>query len=513
MDLAVNKEMVTINDVIFDGVTELPVESDFMLPDYCPDILRILKCNLLPVVTSHQSTGEKLIVDGMAVFKIIYISEDDSVRNYEHKIPFSKTVNLKNNVDSPIITASASSNYVNCRAVSHRRLDARGAIGLSIRAVAQHNEEIMCSASGKEIELRKKKVKLSPAVGSVFRQFAVREELELGGGKPRIVHIVNKKVCVQLTDCKVIANKIILKADLKVGLLYISDLDTRSLHRCDFSLPTSQVIDIDGVDENCRCSVVLSVQSCDIELRPDMDDEGCALDFEAMIGADIKVYCHRELMAVSDLYSTEYETSFETRPVALENLTNIIDETYTEINEFEMPDEDIEDICDVWGDGTIRNCQITSNGLVISSLLKICMLAINSEGKVQYYERVIDSEFVTDIGDINGNMVSNCSIQIMNCEFEITQDKEVKIACEVNVQASIFTQTRENFIFDVRVNEETVKDHADQPALTIYYADASESIWEIAKKYNTSVTEILEQNAIDDEILKSRQMLLIPIRK
>ena len=512
MDLSVNKEMVTINETIFDSVVELPVESDFMLPDYCPDIVRVLKCSLLPVVTSNQSTGEKLIVDGIAVFKIIYISEDECTRNYEHKIPFSKTISIKNNLDSAVITASASANYVNCRAVSHRRLDARGAIGISVKAVAQHTENIISNANGKNVELRKKKVKSSPVAGHIFRQFTVREELELAGGRPRISHIINKKLCVQLTDCKVIANKVIIKADIKVGLLYTSDADNSGMHRCDFSLPTSQVIDIDGVDENCKSCVTLSVQGCEIELRPDMDDEGCAIDFEATIGADVKAYCHRDLVAVCDLYSTKYETSFDTKPIVLENLSGIVDETYTEKNIFEMPDGDISEIYDVWGDATLRNCAVSQKGMTASALLKICMLVMGSDGKIQYYERVADSDFSSSSDECKGDVVSDCNIQIENCTFEITSTGEVEIECEINIQASVFTQTRENLIVDVKVRDDDVKGNKDQPALTIYYADVDESIWEIAKKYNTSVTEILEQNEISEETLTSRQMLLIPVK-
>lgn len=512
MDLTVNKESVAINEVIFDGVQELPIESDFMLPDYCPDILRVLKCSLNPVVTSHQSTGEKLIIDGMAVFKVIYISENECVCNYEHKLPFSKTITLKNNVESPIITASATTNYVNCRAVSHRRLDARGAIGISVKAIARHGENIMCNAQGKNIELKKKTVNTSPVVGDIFRQFTVREELELASGKPRISHIINKNVCIEMTECKLIANKVILKADLQVSLLYVSDIDNTNLCKCDFSLPVSQVIDLDGVDENCKCSVVLSVHGCEIELRPDLDDEGCALDFEATIGADIKAYCHHELVAVSDLYSTEYETAFETKPVALDYLTGLINETYKEKNSFELPDEDVEEICEVWCDATLRNSQATSKGLNISSLIKICMLVKNSEGKMQYYERVTDSAYTNSSDDSIGDTTSDTNVQVKGCTFELSGTGTIDIEFEVQVQASVFTQLRENLIYDVKVKDDSVKDHSKMPALTIYYADIDESIWEIAKKYNTSVTSILEQNEISDEILKSRQMLLIPVK-
>jgi len=46
MDFKVNREILAANEVIFDSVQEQSVELDCILPDYYPDIFRLIKCRL-----------------------------------------------------------------------------------------------------------------------------------------------------------------------------------------------------------------------------------------------------------------------------------------------------------------------------------------------------------------------------------------------------------------------------------------------------------------------------------
>ena len=44
MDLKLNREMLSMTRTILDASCEQAVEKDFLLPDYYPDIFRVLKC-------------------------------------------------------------------------------------------------------------------------------------------------------------------------------------------------------------------------------------------------------------------------------------------------------------------------------------------------------------------------------------------------------------------------------------------------------------------------------------
>ena len=44
MDLKINREMLSVSEKIYDGVQEQSVELDYILPDYYPDIFKLIKC-------------------------------------------------------------------------------------------------------------------------------------------------------------------------------------------------------------------------------------------------------------------------------------------------------------------------------------------------------------------------------------------------------------------------------------------------------------------------------------
>ena len=54
MDLILDHESFLSNEIAFDGSSEQSVELDYILPDYLPDIFRILKCSFYPKVISHS---------------------------------------------------------------------------------------------------------------------------------------------------------------------------------------------------------------------------------------------------------------------------------------------------------------------------------------------------------------------------------------------------------------------------------------------------------------------------
>ena len=68
-----------------------------------------------------------------------------------------------------------------------------------------------------------------------------------------------------------------------------------------------------------------------------------------------------------------------------------------------------------------------------------------------------------------------------------------------------------SFITGIKVDETREKKREMQSAMTIYYADAGESIWSIAKRYNTSISAVMEENNLEDEFLPEKKIVLIPM--
>ena len=57
MELKVTKEKVSSAEVIFAEINEHSVELDYILPDYFPEIFKILKCIATPNIISYEISG------------------------------------------------------------------------------------------------------------------------------------------------------------------------------------------------------------------------------------------------------------------------------------------------------------------------------------------------------------------------------------------------------------------------------------------------------------------------
>ena len=88
----------------------------------------------------------------------------------------------------------------------------------------------------------------------------------------------------------------------------------------------------------------------------------------------------------------------------------------------------------------------------------------------------------------------------------------MRIALNVNV--NVVKEKNADVITDIKINEDAPIDKSNQPGIVIYFAEETDTLWDIAKRYHTTTEEIALVNKIDENAaLKNRQQLLIPKRR
>ena len=143
-------ETVFAREVLFEGNCEQAVDTELTLPDYCPDIGRLLKCRLVPMITSRQVNFDSLAVEGTARISVIYLDDrDKKIRCCDRDYPFKASVPYDGGTENVRLLAEARVDYVNCRAVSQRKLDIHGAFTVHMTAVCRKENEI---GAGVEVE-------------------------------------------------------------------------------------------------------------------------------------------------------------------------------------------------------------------------------------------------------------------------------------------------------------------------------------------------------------------------
>ena len=80
MEFNLLKDSVNLCETIFGGSGECAVDCDITLPEYLPDMVRILKCSCIPSIQSHRVNGDRLTVECECKVRTLYICEENKIR-------------------------------------------------------------------------------------------------------------------------------------------------------------------------------------------------------------------------------------------------------------------------------------------------------------------------------------------------------------------------------------------------------------------------------------------------
>lgn len=510
MNYSMNKERFSFSEVLFDGCQEQPIDLDFSLPDYCPDIKRILKCQVYPQINVKNITSDRLDVDGTAIVRLIYVDAiKNTIRCCEYKEPFSTSFNLDSPAENAMAFVKTKVEYMNCRAISPRRLDIHGAFSICAKICSKLEQEIVNGIEEDDIQQKKEDKIISNVVGIGNQQFSVNETLEVGSGKPKIETIIRNSVSLAIKDTKAIANKLIVKADALLKILYLSDIDTGNIESMEYTVPISQIIDVPGVDESSLCDIKLELLNSDIRPKSDSFNEEDLVSVDLRIAAMVLAYENKDVQTVTDVYSTKYNLDVDYKQMSIPKLVDFISEVYTDKTNVDVSGEGVSEVIDVFNEVMMINAKSEDGKINFKGKMNICVLAIDDKGEPFYVERMIDFEHKKDWNGKDVNIFCDVDTSLISIDFRISTKNSIEVKTEIGLKATITSMDNFKVINDISADEENPR--RKDASLTIYYADAGESIWDIARNYCTSVDAIKLENDLSEDVLQKRGMLLIPM--
>ena len=81
---------------LFDGSCEVPIDMEYDMPDYCADIQKILKCRVVPELSSYAVSEDALRCEGVCDVRVLYLdAQGDSLRCCDFTKEFSATIQVK----------------------------------------------------------------------------------------------------------------------------------------------------------------------------------------------------------------------------------------------------------------------------------------------------------------------------------------------------------------------------------------------------------------------------------
>lgn len=493
---------------VLDTVAEQLADVDLTLPDYCPDIEKILKCTLIPKIQTRTLSGGQLQIDGSCVVNVLYVdSIKKSIRCCEQSVNFSQSFSVKESPDNPVILTKTKPEYINCRALSPRRLVMHGAFSLYAKVLSSSKTPFYTPSAENCLETRLLNVKCASLTSLCQEQFSVVEEVSVGD-KPVIESVLNADVGVNITDTKAVTGKLMVNGEINLKLLYITDVESGETGKLDYLLPFNQIVDCEGIDEKTVNCVSCDIMSYDIRLKNDVMSDKPLLLLDLKLCLTEEGYVLLDENVVTDAYSTKCATQPTFTQLGIVSDLARLNDSHIEKTSVAVDNGKISKIINISSNQITADYACDEKEITVSGKLNICILAENEEHMPVFIERNIDySHLMSSSTEYNGALY--VEPRAASISYRLADDSTVELRCEIKLAVSAVSKENVRAVSDVEIFEDKpVK--PEECALTLYFAQAGESLWEIAKSHNTALDKLIEENAAVAQNEDISRMLLIP---
>lgn len=494
MNIETKKNTVCINQIVGQKTENIIVEGDSIIPDIKPDILNSINIDGTVCINKKEIFDGKIKIEGTINSNIIYLAdnEDAGIRGFCTNIDFSKTIEMKNAKDDMIFDCNINLKNIECKVLNGRKINVKSVLEVEVKLFINKNIEFIDDISNiSDIQKLNKNFNMDSVLGSgQTRCFA--KDTVLIDSIDDLAEIMKTKVKIINSETKVSYNKILVKADLSVKILYLTE-DNR-INCVKTKLPIMGFIDIQNISDENMCDVRFSLKN--IIIKPNnVEEHSIYIEAEVEIGCN--VYENKNLDIIEDLYSPSVNLNpnylnFNTiqGKKILENSCNIRqNQNIPELKNEKIYDSDV--------NVNILKQNIINGNLILEGEIEIIFIySSNRTGGLDSKKIIIPFNHNIEIDGISKQTKVNMNVEVTMQDFVVLPDESIDIKIDLLFLVNIFKNVNLSVINSIQLDE---NQGIENNSIVIYFVKPGDTLWSIAKKFKSTVKNIMEINKIEDE--------------
>ena len=470
---------------------------EMKLPEGMPDVGQVLTAWGQPILRSKEWRDDQVQFSGGMMVWVLYAPEDGTEEQcVQGWIPFQMRWDLPENTPEGSLRLQCLTRFVDGRSTSPRKILVRaGMAALAEAFVPAELRAAVPKQRPEQVALLENTYPLRLMKEAGEKAFPMEEQLRLPDSVPKIAQVITWRVNPRVTDQRVLADKVVLKGNGNLHMLYRSD--TGQLHSWDFELPFSQYADLrEEHGSDARMDVVLMPTSMEVELREDGN-----LDVRGGMTAQYLITDKQPVTLVEDAYSPSWDLTVAqedlTPPVILENRRENIYGEQTVSGNANLT-ADVQFLPD------FPRQRRTEAGVELAYPGQFQMLYYGEDGRLHGSTARWEGK-QTLPADENSRILA---VPMVPDAQAVTGNGKILAKMELPVELSTMTEQAIPMVTGVELGQRKQPD-PNRPSLILRRAGDSR-LWDIAKASGSTMEAIRRANGLTGEPVPG-QMLLIPV--
>ncbi len=504
MECNQQQTMVAATKTLYENFLEEKCESDLLIPDYFPAAEKIIQCNAVPTITKKEVEGDRLNLEGSCRFSVIYQGEEDGgIKSLSETVNFSESFPLKETGEHPWTQAIVRVAGTSCRLLNPRKVSARATVSVALKVKDQQMSETIEEMDCNEAEA----LFLPTTVYTVLEHTAdttkVQGEIEV---HTDIQDILKTEGSVCIKDVKILPGKAIIKGVADLYVLFTPESDPGKVESTSTAIPFSQILELQQQEDSGCMEAYSVIQNLRTDVEADDGGKNRLISITATLLTEGELYDNREHRLLTDAYSNRYPLELRRDQLAVEEMTEQGEINETVRNEIPLDTVDVE-VIQALGSPVVQKITGQDKTLSIEGVLDVSMF-IREGDHYRSVDKSLPFTLKKELQRLSGRMRCEVRPCVLGMDWSVGSES-IELKTELACSIMVFSREIHDVISGVEVDIEHPMEPVRSAPLVVYYGEKGERLWDIARKYATSVSAIKSMNDLSRDILEDKQLLLI----
>ncbi len=468
------------------------VSGDFSLPDYQPEIRRILHVSYTILPPAKYVSGGGVEFNGSIEYQILYVGADGGLytapltSEYSLNVPFDGgNFDLGEGVTVWINTTMGS---IYPRLSAPRKLSIR--CRLTSRVCAYGKMPLEESLSGCESPFGiQRKIDVAPMAclwGTTSDMISLSDELATIGDDGRVI---SAESCVLIGDVGIGENAVSVQGELLLKLLCTHE-GKEEIETILRKLPfTGEIESEEWFGDATRARVRGHVSDLSVHV-----EEGGKLLCDANLILEAQIGANTEISYSSDLYSTTEKCRTELGEYQLPVLAGIIRGNFSQSERIGTADLNLPAGCtlvDAIAGVTFDSCENVGGKVVLGGQSRYVLICVK-DGEYSASECLLPVRFETDGGGMTVDSADTSAL-VISCRARIDGDV-LSLDSEIAVTSTLMGHQKICPVVSASFGEKIPHSKGD---MILCYPSKDDSAWTVAKRYCVPTSSVVG-NAEED---------------
>lgn len=515
MSVELVRDIINYEKLVGEGTGQTMVDDYIVLAERNPEFSKILDTDGKVVIVSSEVIEDRIIIEGKMIFEILYASNEENPGIYKEKAVsnFNHSIQIPGALPEMMCRVTTGIDMINSTIVSNRKAKINAVINIKGMVYGKETVEVISDIKGQDVQMLKEPSEIDEYVVEDNGQSVIKGKIDVPEDKGEVKSILKTNILIHKKDVAVQEDRIIINACALIRIVYDTTLDDKILYE-EQDVAFTHEMNIAGVSPGMKCDVSFKIQDDLEEIKENEDGERKSIEVEIVVDIRTKVYMNKNMERIEDAYSPEEKYELQKQTVKSMSYFGEGVDSQTIKEKITMPDEvkPVDQIKYVNVNPIVTDSKIVEDKVVVEGVVNCCIIysAAVEEGGMENYIEEIPFKSTIEMPGVKFDMVSEVNANIEHLSYEKMSGREIDIKIIVESGAKVFSKS----VLDVvkGVEEIDISDSIkNMPSIIIYTVQPNDTLWKIAKKYFTTIEDIVSINEIQDpDNIEVGSKILIP---